>query len=413
MAISIRKVDPVKAFRQPDAAIGSHQTTPAQLTADQEDGPEVNMPLPVPVAESVLPSPLVAESPVLSELRNTSHVVPLAPVGAGHQGPLGHQVIHGAPAPMASPFERAASYFRLHPAQAAVLCTETARSEMSCPAVPDNESREPPMPATMAFESTYLPSARSDRAQHTATHPSSSFASASVGACPDCVADAGVGPWMQTPSTSVHDLLPPMDFIFYKDSPLPPAPAEPVPDWKNTREISVKADTFHVQSLEHLALQIQDLVGSQMKLNTELRELKQQVYSNCQDLDGIRREAQNRFVAPSLRYSLAPSLSPPPVLSTQQQPADLELSPAPVFSTRQPPENLEDHLTNLPASPPTSTSMTSKNLGYDNTEDMLANVRGHAARGMETLHRHTARAVQHFSDSSWLASMGRLSCRSS
>jgi len=114
-----------------------------------------------------------------------------------------------------------------------------------------------------------------------------------------------------------------------------------------------------------------------MKLDTQLRELKQHVYGNCQDLEYIQREAQNRFVAPSLRHYTAPRLSPPPVLSTS-----------------------------------TSTSMTTKNLGYDNTEDMLANVRGHAACGLETLHRHTARAVQHFPDSSWLSSMRQLSSRS-
>ena len=111
-------------------------------------------------------------------------------------------------------------------------------------------------------------------------------------------------------------------------------------------------------------------MGSQLKLNTELWELKQQVCSNCQDLDGIRREAQNRFVAPSLRYSSAPRLSLLPVLS-----------------------------------------MRTKNLGYDNTQDMLSNVQDHAARGLDTLHRHTARAVQSFSDGSWLASMGRISSR--
>jgi len=173
-------------------------------------------------------------------------------------------------------------------------------------------------------------------------------------------------------------------------------------------------DTSHGQSLEHLASLIQDLMGSQMKLDTQLRELKEQVYTNCQDIEGVRREAQNMLVAPSFRYSTAPRLSPPPpALSTQQQPADLQLLPLPRYSTRLPSEALEARLTKSPDSLPASTSMTSKNLGYDNTEDMLANVRGHAAHGLETLHRHTARAVQHFSDSSWLASMGRLSCRSS
>merc|ERR1712008_220941 len=127
----------------------------------------------------------------------------------------------------------------------------------------------------MAFESTYLSSARGDRAQHAATHPSSSLPSARAGVCPDHVTEAGSGHWMQTPSMSVNDLLPQMDFIFHKDPnscvpimedslaapPLPPAPAEPMPDWKNTREILVKADTSHAQSLEQLASQIQDLMG--------------------------------------------------------------------------------------------------------------------------------------------------------
>jgi len=392
MVISIRKVDPVKGCRQPDAAIGSHQTTPTQPTDDQEYGPELNIPLPS-VAKSVEPSPVVAESPVLGELKNTSHVVPLvpvgavhqvplghqviygapAPVGAVHQVPLGHQVMYGAPAPMAVPFKPAASYLGLPPAQATMLRTETARSGTSFSAV-----TESPKLATTAFDSTSLPCALSDRAQHAAMSPSSSFASASGGACPDAGSGGGGGgggggPWIQTPSISVDGLLPPMDFIFYKDpNPLVPlAPAEPVPDLRNTRELSVKTDTSHVQSLKHLSSQLQDLMGSQMKLNTELWELKQQLCSNCQDPEGIRREPQNRFVAPSLRYSSAPRLSLLPVLS-----------------------------------------MRTKNLGYDRNEDMLANVRGHAARGLETLHRHTAKAVQHFSDSSWLASIGRLPSRS-
>jgi len=160
MQISVRKVNPVKAFRQPDAAIGSHQTTPAQLMEYQEDGPAVNMPLPS-VAASIMPSPLVAESPVSSELRNTDHVVPLEPVGSN------------------------ASYFLFPPAQAAMLRTETAQSDISCSAVPDSGNRQSPEPAKMAFESTYLPSARNDHAQHAALHPSSSFASASGGACLD------------------------------------------------------------------------------------------------------------------------------------------------------------------------------------------------------------------------------------
>jgi len=221
MQISVRKVNPVKAFRQPDAAIGSHQTTPAQLMEYQEDGPAVNMPLPS-VAASIMPSPLVAESPVSSELRNTDHVVPLEPVGSN------------------------ASYFLFPPAQAAMLRTETAQSDISCSAVPDSGNRQSPEPAKMAFESTYLPSARNDHAQHAALHPSSSFASASGGACLDSRSDAGGSPCVQTPSMSLHDLLPPMDFIFYKD---------PNPDWKNTREISVNADTSHARSLEHLASQ--------------------------------------------------------------------------------------------------------------------------------------------------------------
>jgi len=339
MVRSIRKVDPVKVFRQPDTAIGSHQTTTTQPTDDQVDGPEDNIPL-LSMAESVVPSPVVAESPVLCELTNTSDVVPTVPFGAVHQGhqviygalalvgavhqlPLGHQLMYGARAPAAVRFKRA---------QATMLRTETAQSDMSFSAVPDSGNRESPELAT--FESTYVSVSRA----------------------------GGIGvPWTQ------------MDFTFFKDlNPCsPPAPAEPVPDWRNTRDISVKADTSHVQSLEHLSLQIQDLMGSQMKLNTELWELKQQVCSNCQDLEGLRREPQNRFVAPSLRHSSAPRPSPPPVLST-----------------------------------------TTKNLGYDKTEDMLANVQGHAARGLETLHRHTARAVQHFLDSSWFASMGRLSSRS-
>jgi len=65
MARSRRKVDPVKVFRQPDAAIGSHQTAPTQLIDDQIDGPEDDIPV-----------PSVAESPVLCELTNTSDVVP-------------------------------------------------------------------------------------------------------------------------------------------------------------------------------------------------------------------------------------------------------------------------------------------------------------------------------------------------
>jgi len=177
--------------------------------------------------------------------------------------------------------------------------------------------------------------------------------------------------------------------------PLLPAPAEPVPDWKSTREVSVTADRSHAQSLEHLACQIQDLRGSQMRLSMELQELKQQVHSTCRDLEGIRRDAQNKCEAKFSRYSTEQRLSPPPVLS-MRQPADFD-----------------DNLMNLPASTPTSTSMTSKNLGYDNREDMLANMRGYAARGLETLHRHTASALQRFSDSSWLANMGRLSSRSS
>jgi len=404
MEITVRKVELVRAFG-PGAAIGSYQTLPAQLTDDQEDGPEVNMPV-TAVAESAMPSPVVAESPALSELRNTSHVVPLLPAGAAvHEVPLGHQVIYGSPAPAAVQLQPVSSYFRFPVAPGAVQRPERARSAISCSIVNGGHAAETPKPATMAFESTYLPA--SDRAQPMAMYTSSSFASASGGAYPDCVAEtSSSGPRMQTPSLCVHDLLPPMDFIFYKDpnscvaitedsaAPRSLAPAEPVPRWKNMREILVKADNSHAQSLEHLATQIQDLMGSQMKLNTELRELKQQVYSNCQDLEGIRREAQNRFVTTSHRYSTAPRLSPPPVVSTEQ------------------PADFDEDLTNFPASSPTSTSMTTKNLGYDNTEDMLANVRGHAARGLETLHRHTARAVQHFSDSSWLAGLGRLSSRS-
>jgi len=230
----------------------------------------------------------------------------------------------------------------LPPTQATMLRTQTARSEISCSAVPDSGNRESPKLATMASESTYLPWAFSDCAQHAATYHSGSFAT-----------DAGNGgPWMQKPSISVDHLLPSADFIFYKD---PPAPAEPVPDWRNTREIS--ADTSHAQSLEHLSSQIHDLMGSQIKLNTELWELKQQLCSKSS--------------APSRQVSTSTAPSPPPVQSMA----------------------------------------TKKNLGYDNTEDMLANARGHASRGLETLHRHTARAVQHFSDSSWLASMGRLPSR--
>jgi len=57
-------------------------------------------------------------------------------------------------------------------------------------------------------------------------------------------------------------------------------------------------------------------MGSQLKLNTELWELKQQLCSSCQDPEGVRRKPQNKFVAPSLRHSSAPRLSPPPVPKT-------------------------------------------------------------------------------------------------
>jgi len=256
---------------------------------------------------------------------------PPAPVGAVHQVPLGHKVMYGTPS--------------FPPAQATMLRTETAQADSSCSAVPDSGNRESPKLATMASESTYPPWALGDCAQHAPMHHSSSF-----------VTDPGAFPWMQTPKISVNDLLPPVNFVFYKDPnpSAPPAPAEPVPGWRNTREISVKADTSHAQSLQHLSSQIHDLMGSQIKLNTELWELKQQLCSKSS--------------APSRQVSTSTAPSPPPVQSMA----------------------------------------TKKNLGYDNTEDMLANARGHASRGLETLHRHTARAVQHFSDSSWLASMGRL-----
>jgi len=325
-----------------------------------------------------------------------------------------HQVIYGAPAQgMPLPPDQAPSFLRVLPLRAAVHPTlmapmVTDHSDLSSRA-PQSEppAAAPQTPAAMAFESTYVSSARGDRAQLVAMHPSSSIQSASVGVCAD-YADAGGGSWMPAPSMSFSDLLPPMDFVFYKDPnfsvpiiedtpaapPWPPPPAEPVPEWKSTRDISVKADSSHAQSFQQLASQIQDLTGSQQRLNMELQELKQQVYCTCQDLEIIRRESQKKLVGPSSLYSDAPRLSPPPVLLT-----------------RQPPVDLEDNLNDLPVPSPKSTSMSTKNLGYESTQDILSSVRGHAARGLSTLHRHTSRAVQNFSDSSWLASMGQGSTR--
>jgi len=251
---------------------------------------------------------------------------PPAPVEALHQVPLGHQVIYEPPAPVGAVHQVPLGHKVMYgtpsfpPAQATMLRTETAQADSSCSAVPDSGNRESPKLATMASESTYPPWALGDCAQHAPMHHSSSF-----------VTDPGAFPWMQTPKISVNDLLPPVNFVFYKDPnpSAPPAPAEPVPGWRNTREISVKADTSHAQSLQHLSLQIQDLMGSQMKINAELWKLKRQLSSN----------------------SSAPRVTHPRV---------------------------------------------NRNLGYDNKQEMLANVQGHAARGLRTLHRHTTRAVQHF-----------------
>jgi len=373
-----------------------------------------------------MPSPVLANSPTSSELMNTSRVVPVSPTGAIHPVPQGHQVVYAAPAcGMAVPRGHVRSITklsnitpRLQPAPEMVTARSMSEGSQfrsmtaevaSSGAVSrqDLQAAPPRSPPAMPFEPTYLPFVYGSSTEPAALHHSSPVASASVGADADHLADNGGVLWMQPPSFSFRELLPPMDFVFHKDPnifvpimeeapvafPMSTAPAESAPEWKSTRDISVKDHSCPAQSLEHLSSQIQDLVGSQEKLNTELLELKQQVYNNCQDLEGIRREAQSRFAARSPRYSNA-TLSPPPAFVTHQHPTDFE-----------------DHVSDFAASPPTSTSVTTKNLGYDDTQDMLSNVQDHAARGLDTLHRHTARAVQSFSDGSWLASMGRISSR--
>eukprot|EP00419_Tripos_fusus_P035334 CAMPEP_0172783354 /NCGR_PEP_ID=MMETSP1074-20121228/204394_1 /TAXON_ID=2916 /ORGANISM="Ceratium fusus, Strain PA161109" /LENGTH=329 /DNA_ID=CAMNT_0013620343 /DNA_START=3 /DNA_END=992 /DNA_ORIENTATION=+ len=323
-------------------------------------------------------------------------------------------MVYGAPAHgMAVPLQQQAQcLFRLPPATPAaqpnpVMAFNTIcdGSELSSPvALPHQDPQAAPLrsPSVAAFEPAYAQPAWGTSTQPAVPHSWGSIASSSpVGVDADYPADTGGGPWMEVPSFALHDLLPPVDFVFHKDPKIvapimeeaPVAPPLPVSDWKRTREIPVTDHGCHAQSLEQLASQIQDLVGSQEKLNMELRELKQQVYSNCQDLEGIRQEEQSRFAARSHRYSNA-RLSPPPAVSTQQQPMDPE-----------------DDLIDFPASPPTSNSVTTKNLGYDNTQDMLSNVQDHAARGLDTLHRHSARALQKVSDGSWLASVGRISTR--
>jgi len=415
--------------RLPQAALlepVAYETVAYEPVASAAARPQAYYPLPARAASSsypplderqgmltVLPSYTTqwAPAPAVTTLPGTA--TPPSPYGGGRHGgavtPPPPYVSHVVTTPVVKRALPAAVVLPASPA----TDYSGASSQASLPVLGRTQSLPLPPTVVVAAPSTLVTRAAPAACTPAADWPlSASRRSLNVTWPGGCLDGAGPPP---TPPPSGHELLPPMEFHFYRDPaglgqeglectdlfqdsglglppPPPPAFSESLPEPPCvTPQALQEADQFEAQAVAHeqraeqlealpptasnVEAQIRELLEGQRALREELHEVRMQVNSNFHDLEDFRREAQQPMTPQSSQMYYDPML---PMH---------QAGPMPQAQQQAPQEPL---LQEFSAGPPRAP----RNLGYADNQDAFATLHVHATRGLGNLHSHATRAFK-------------------